>query len=199
MPKPNRWYKEALEICQKVLGREHPDTATKPEQSGGALSGVWATMPKPNRCTERPWRFARKSLAGSIPIRRSSLNNLAVLELDLGQIQEAKRLAQLGYAANLKVFSQILSFGSEDQRLAYQRLLDPYTLFAAFDDTDAFLADAVLHYKGVVLDSIIEDRLLADTGKEAANRDLVRAIEGQEANGRAAVITDDNGFFQGSH
>ena len=130
-------YKEALEIRQKVLGRDHPDTAI-------------------------------------------SLNNLAYLELDLGKVQEAKRLGQLGYAAGVKAFSQILSFGSEDQRLAFQRLLNPYTLFAALDDTDPLMADAVLHYKGVVLDSIIEDRLLAETGKDEANRDLVKQLKAKK-------------------
>jgi lipopolysaccharide biosynthesis regulator YciM len=130
-------FKEALQIRQKVLGPEHPDTA-------------------------------------------QSLNNLAYLELDLGEIQEAERLGRLGYAAGVEAFSQILSFGSEDQRLAYQRLQNPYTLFAAFNDTDALMAGAVLHYKGIVLDSIIEDRLLAETCKEEANRDLVEKLNAKK-------------------
>ncbi|HEV2986900.1 MAG TPA: CHAT domain-containing tetratricopeptide repeat protein, partial [Candidatus Angelobacter sp.] len=126
-----------LEIYQKVLDPEHPNSAT-------------------------------------------ILNNLAYLELDLGKIQEAKRLGQLGYATGLKAFSQILSFGSEDQRLAYQRLQDPYTLFAAVGESDPILAGAVLHYKGVVLDSIIEDRLLAETGKDEANRELVEQLNAKK-------------------
>jgi hypothetical protein len=44
------------------------------------------------------------------------------------------------------------------------------------DDTGSLIAGAVLHYKGVVLDSIIEDRLLAETGKEEADRDLVQQL-----------------------
>ena len=52
----------------------------------------------------------------------------------------------------------------------------PYTLFAAIDQTDLLMAGAVLHHKGVVLDSIIEDRLLAETGKEEANRDLLKEL-----------------------
>ena len=42
------------------------------------------------------------------------------------------------------------------------------------------MARAVLHYKGVVLDSIIEDRLLAETGKEEANRDLVEQLNAKK-------------------
>jgi tetratricopeptide (TPR) repeat protein len=172
-------YKEALQIRQKVLGREHPDTA----QSLHNLAGLYWKLgdyTKAELLYKEALQIRQSVLGPQHPDTIKSLDNLATVELDLGQIQEAKRLAQLGYAANLKVFSQILSFGSEDQRLAYQRLLDPYTLFAAFDDTDAFLADAVLHYKGVVLDSIIEDRLLADTGKEAANRDLVEQLKAKK-------------------
>ena len=64
-------HKEALEICQKVLGREDPDTALSLNNLA-VLYWIWATMPKPNRCTKRLWRFARKSLAGSIPIRHQA-------------------------------------------------------------------------------------------------------------------------------
>jgi len=126
--------KEALEICQKVLGPEHPDTAR-------------------------------------------SLNNLALLEFDLGKIEEGKRLAEQGYTAGLKIFSQILSFGSEDQRLSYQRLRNPYSLFVALGQSDRLLAGAILHYKGVVLDSIIEDRLLAETSKDEVQRQLVEEFK----------------------
>jgi hypothetical protein len=56
-------------------------------------------------------------------------------------------LTKLGSDVDLKTFSQILSFGSEDQRLAYQRLLRPYTLFAALGDSDRFLAVAAREHK----------------------------------------------------
>jgi hypothetical protein len=44
------------------------------------------------------------------------------------------------------------------------------------DQSGPHLADTVLHYKGVVLDSIIEDRLLAETSKVEANRQLVEEL-----------------------
>jgi hypothetical protein len=101
---------------------------------------------------------------------------LATLELQLGEIQEARRLGQSSSAILLKAFSNILSFGSENQRLAYEdNHVNPYTLFADLDEPDA-LAGAILHYKGVVLDSIIEDRLLAETNKREGNRDLVEQL-----------------------
>jgi CHAT domain-containing protein len=103
-----------------------------------------------------------------------------LIELDLQKIQEAKRYARLGYSADLKAFSQILSFGSEQQRLAYARQLFPYSLFARLGESDALLAEAVLHYKGVVLDSLIEDRLLAETSKDEDNRKLVEEYKAEK-------------------
>jgi CHAT domain-containing protein/tetratricopeptide (TPR) repeat protein len=172
-------FKEVLEIRQKVLGREHPDTA----QSLNNLAELYKAMGdyvKAEPLLTEALEIRQKVLGREHPNTAITLKNLAYLELDLGKIQEAKRLGDLEYAAGVKAFSQILSFGSEDQRLAYQRLLNPYTLFATLGQSDSLLAAAVLHYKGVVLDSMIEDRLLAETGKEEANRDLVEQLNAKK-------------------
>ncbi len=169
-------FKEVLEISQKVFGHEHPFTATGLHN----LAELYATMGDYDRAEplyKEALEIYQKVLGQDHPLTARNLESLAFAELDLGKTEEAKRLSQLGYAASLKVFSQILSFGSEDERLAYQRLVHPYTLFAALDQTDALLASAVLHYKGVVLDSIIEDRLVAETSKEEANRELVEQLK----------------------
>ncbi len=168
--------KEALEISQKVFGRAHPFTATGLHN----LAELYATMgdyAKAEPLFKEALEIYQNVIGREHPLTVKNLEGLAFAELELGKTEEAKRLGQLGYAAGLKLFSQILSFGSEDQRLAYQRLVHPYTLFAALDETDALLAGAVLHYKGVVLDSIIEDRLLAETSKEEANRELVEQLK----------------------
>jgi tetratricopeptide (TPR) repeat protein len=169
-------YKEALEISQKVLGRKHPFTATGLHN----LAELYATMGdygKAEPLYKEALEIYQNVIGRVHPLAVKNLESLAFAELELGKTEEAKRFSQLGYAAGLKLFSQILSFGSEDQRLAYQRLVHPYTLLAALDETDALLASAVLHYKGVVLDSIIEDRLLAETSKEEANRELVEQLK----------------------
>ena len=172
-------YREALEIRQKVLGREHPFTAISLNNLA-LLYTKEGDLAKAEPLYEEALEILQKVLGGEHPFTATSLNNLAYLELDLGKIQEARQFGQLGYAAGVKAFSQILSFGSEDQRLAYQRLQDPYTLFAVLGGSDPFLAGAVLHHKGVVLDSIIEDRLLAETGKDEANRELVDQLNAKK-------------------
>jgi hypothetical protein len=47
--------------------------------------------------------------------------NFALLKIDLGQLPEANRLATLSDEAYLKKFSEILSFGSEEQRLSFEK------------------------------------------------------------------------------
>src|SRR5208283_5789551 len=86
--------------------------------------------------------------------------------LDLDKLDEAKLLAKRSYDSSLETLSKILSFTSEQQRLAYEAELMPYTLFAALNGSGALLANAVIHYKGVVLDSIIEDRLTAERASD---------------------------------
>jgi hypothetical protein len=61
--------KEALQILQKVLGPEHPNTTT-------------------------------------------NLNNLALLEFDIGRIDEVRALTRQAFAAELKTLSKIFSFTS---------------------------------------------------------------------------------------
>src|SRR5260370_16379921 len=105
---------EALRTRQKVLGTEHPDTA-------------------------------------------STLDKLATLEFDLDRIDEATALARQASAAKLTVLSKIFSFTSEQQRLAYFDIFNPYSLFAVLKGTQTDLTLPLFLYKGIVLDSIVED------------------------------------------
>jgi CHAT domain-containing protein len=130
-------------------------------------------MKRPNRSTKQALQIRRKALGLEHPDTDASLKNLALLKFDLGQIGDAKSLAQLAANANLAILSNILSFTSEQQRLAYERTVNLYSLFAILQGSEADLASAVLRYKGVVLDSIIEDRLVAEASKESQDRDLV--------------------------
>jgi CHAT domain-containing protein/Tfp pilus assembly protein PilF len=172
-------YIETTEILQKVLGPEHPDTATSLNNLAVLYRRV-GEYAKAEPLFREALEIRQKVLGPEHPVTATSLNNLALLEFDLGNIEEGKRLAEQGYTAGLKIFSQILSFGSEDQRLSYQRLRNPYSLFVAFGQSDRLLAGAILHYKGVVLDSIIEDRLLAETSKDEVQRQLVEEFKAKK-------------------
>ena len=61
--------KEALEIYQKVLGREHPLTALNLNNLA-QLYEAMGDYAKAEPLSKRRWRFARKPLGGNIPLRR---------------------------------------------------------------------------------------------------------------------------------
>ena len=99
-----------------------------------------------------------------------------MLEFDLGRIDEATALARQASAAQLTILSKIFSFTSEQQRLAYLDIFHPYSLFPFLKGTETDLAAAVLRYKGVVLDSIVEDRLLAEASQGSEDQKLVEQL-----------------------
>ena len=168
-------YQEALRIRQKVLGPEHPDTA----QSLNNLALLYWAMgeyAKAEPLSPRSAPDPAEGLGKNIPTRRHSLENLALLEFDLGRIDEATALARQASAAELTILSKIFSFTSEQQRLAYLDIFHPYSLFPFLKGTEADLAAAVLRYKGVVLDSIVEDRLLAEASQGSEDQKLVEQL-----------------------
>src|SRR5262249_13962112 len=78
--------------------------------------------------------------------------------------------------AQLAIVSKLFSFTSEEQRLAYLDVFDPYRLFPILKGTEPDLAVAVLRYKGVVLDSVVEDRLLAEASQGSEDRKLLEQL-----------------------
>ena len=60
--------------------------------------------------------------------------------------------------------------------MAYLDIFYPYSLFPFIKGTEADLAAAVIRYKGVVLDSIVEDRLLAEASQGSEDRKLVEQL-----------------------
>ena len=168
-------YQEALRICQKVFGPDHPDTAI----SLSSLAWLYNAMgeyAKAEPLDQEALRIRRKVLGPEHPDTAKSLNNLALLEFYLGRIDEATALARQASAAELTILSKIFSFTSEQQRLAYLNIFYPYSLFPFLKGTEADLATAVLRYKGVVLDSIVEDRLVAEASQGAEDQKLVEQL-----------------------
>ena len=168
-------YQEALQIRQKVLGPEHPDTAPSLNNLG-ELYQATGEYAKAEPLSRKRSGSGRRFLGQNIPTRRTSLDNLALLEFDLGRIDEATALARQASAAELTILSKIFSFTSEEQRLAYLDIFHPYSLFPFLKGTETDLATAVLRYKGVVLDSIVEDRLLAEASQGSEDQKLVEQL-----------------------
>jgi tetratricopeptide (TPR) repeat protein len=86
---------------------------------------------------EQVLRIRQKVLGPEHPSTARSLDNLAYCEFDLGRIDEATGLARQAAAVELTILSKMLSFTSEEQRLAYLDIFRPYGLFPILKGTEA--------------------------------------------------------------
>jgi tetratricopeptide (TPR) repeat protein len=166
---------EALRIWQKVLGPEHPSTAIG-LNTLALLYHAMGEYAKAEPLYQEALRIYQKVLGPEHPSTAIGLNNLALLEFDLYRIDEATALARQASATELTILSKIFSFTSEEQRLAYLEVFHPYRFFPILKGTETDLAAAVLRYKGVVLDSIIEERLLAEASQGSEDQKLVEQL-----------------------
>jgi len=169
-------YQEAFRIWRKVLGPEHEDTAASLNNLA-ALYEYLGEYAKAEGLYQQSLRIVKKVLGSENPKTIGSLDNLALLEFDLGRIDRAIALTREAYSSQLGMLSKILSFTSEQQRLAYLDIFNPYSRFSFLEETKTDLATAVLRYKGVVLDSIIEDRLLAGAVEGSEDQKRVERLD----------------------
>ena len=120
----------------------------------------------------------RKKVFGlNHPDTVSSLEVLGVFELDMNHfdIAESQPFGDRAATARESVLSNILSFASEEQRLAFQASNDPFALTATLGRAPE-IAQAIIHNKGVVLDSLLEDRRLAQAGNNPKQRAVVELL-----------------------
>ena len=124
---------------------------------------------------QRALKIDEKALGPDHPETATALSNLALLKIDLGQAKDAIPLAMRARQAEEKYLANILSFTSEQQRLTFQKTTNPYRLFATLGSA-AELAQTVLRQKGVVLDSLLEDRLVAEASADPKQREIIEQL-----------------------
>lgn len=158
----------SLRIYEKTSGPNHPATAMALNILG-LLSKAMGDYPKAELFFKRALRIREETLGSEHPDTAVSFHNLAVLSLDMGNATRALEAIKKAQQADLKTLAKILSFSSEEQRLAFQATLHPYSLFAVLENAPE-LAQAILRHKGVVLDSLLEDRVVAQASKRPEQR-----------------------------
>jgi tetratricopeptide (TPR) repeat protein len=168
-------YQRALEICRKVLGPEHPFTAGGLNNLG-ELYQKMGEYDKAEPLLQDALRIYEKVLGSENTVTADCLDNLSFLEFDRGWIDEATTLARQTSAVRLKIVSKMFSFTSEEQRLAYLHIFFPYGLLPVLKGTETDIAEDILRYKGVVLDSIVEDRLLAEASQGSDDQKLLERL-----------------------
>lgn len=164
----------AFQVREKILGPEHPDTAQSLKDLA-LMCRIKGDYAKVEQFDQRILEIHEKVFGPDSPHTTESLDSLARDRLDLGKPVEARELAVRKQRAELKALANILSFTSEQQRLAYQSTTNPYSLFATMDCASD-LASAILHNKGVVLDSLLEDRLVSEASTDPKQRELLAEL-----------------------
>src|SRR5271166_2084383 len=169
-------FQKALQIREKALGPEHPDTAS----SLGNLASLYQVLgqyAKAEPLFQQALRVQQKVLLPNNPYTIELFGSLALVEFELRKANEAERLARLQTEGQIAVLTDILSFTSEQQRLDYLNVFHPYRLFPFLKGSDADLALAILRFKGLVLDSVIEDRMLAEGAKQPEYQELLEKLQ----------------------
>ncbi len=164
-------YRHALAISEKALGPQHPSTAT----SLNDLALHYRKMgdyAKAEPLYLRALAINEKALGPQHPSTAASLSNLALLSIDLGKAGDALEFAVRAEKSQEAQLGNILSFTSEQQRLAFQETANPFTLLATLGSAPD-IAQAILRNKGVVLDSLLEDRLVVEASKDAKQREVI--------------------------
>jgi len=176
-PQAENLYRQALEVREKILGPDHPDTAVS-EHNLGLLYEFTGEFGKAEPLFRKAWQTETKTLGPEHQTMVTALEDLACLKFDLREFDEARNLAILSDKSHSLMFSKILAFTSEQQRLAYQDTVKAnlYGLFALLSGCEDHLASAVLRFKGIALDSIIEDRLMAVGSKGSEQQKLLDQI-----------------------
>ena len=162
-----------LAIYEKIPGK----TVSATQNSLNGLAMVYLSMgeyAKAEPLFLRIQAIAENSIAGSLN-DANILRNFAFVEIGLGKSTEALDLERRFDKAHTSSLDNVLSFTSEQQRLAFQKEIDPFSIAATLGSSDA-IANEVLHNKGLVLDSLLEDRLVAEATKDPKERALIDEI-----------------------
>jgi len=159
LPEARLCFERALGIDRQVAGPQHPKTATVSMNLGTLLQQMGqpdAALPLVAEAAD----IARERLGRADPRTGRFLDNLGFLYLDLGRTNEALALAHEAQAACKEALAGVLAFAPERQRLTYQSQQQDLGLLCTLGDGPG-IAAALMWRKGIVADSLLEDRRLA--------------------------------------
>jgi len=164
----------ALEGAEKVLSADYPLTGAILNNLAH-LHQVKGDYKDAATFYQRSIQSRDRSLGREHPVTFRCRHDFALMRAEEGKIEEAKKLATEVSEQSEKYLSQILSFTSERQRLEFQKTTKPYSLFVSVGSARD-LARTVLRQKGVVLDSLLEDRLVAEASNDPKQRDVIEQL-----------------------
>jgi tetratricopeptide (TPR) repeat protein len=149
--------KKSCEIRQKVLGREHWETAASILTLGSLYEEI-ESYSEAQLAYENALSILDKTQGNNHYLTISALKNLAKINYKTGNTNSAFLLIQRFIDANKKQLSGILLL-DERSRLSWQEKNLNFW-FASFIET-SLLADVSIRNKGIILESLSEDRAMA--------------------------------------
>ncbi len=159
-------HQRALRIREKQLGPDHPDTAMSLSNLARLFQDI-GNYVQAEPLFQRDLRICEKQLGSEHPTTAGSLKNLAFLYQAMGNRQAGLDYARSTAKVETRHLEHMLSFTNESERFAFQRTLKPYDLPATLED-GLESANAVLRYKGIILESLLEDRRAASASRDPA-------------------------------
>ena len=170
-------YERSLKIYEKALGPEHPGTAGSLNNLA-ELCDSMGDYGKAEPLHERSLKILEKILGPEHAETGVSYRNMAVCQFfkdGKGYEEWVRKWAKTEKA----VWEGVFSFTSERQRMAFQSSRDPFSLPMSLGMVPESV-DALLRYKGIVLDSMMEDSRL---GRSSGNPEVEKLVDA----GRFAV------------
>lgn len=162
---------------QRFLSLEY--NLIRPEESLtllGDLSSIVGSHAEADAAYQRALELTAGQYPAGHPGHLAIRESLALLRRLEGRADEAKAIATEVLAGRLANLEQVLAFADEAQRLSYRNSIDPWSLPASLGLT-AELSDTVFRTKGIVLDSLLEDRALLRPGADEETRQAYAALE----------------------
>ena len=172
-------HKRALAIWEKVLGPEHPETARGLNNLAAIYDSI-GDFAKALPLDKRALAIWEKVLGPEHPEMARGLNTLAFLTYRMGNLPASRDYALRATSAKQKQLQSILTL-DERSRLAWQK--ENLSYWSACVIPPQALAELTLRQKGVVLDSLIEDRAAAlaagTSGEGASILQQIKSLQGK--------------------
>lgn len=146
---------------QRMLTLEY--NVIRPEESLkliGDLRAILGEHAEAEEAYAKAIDLTKSQYPGEHPAVLDIEESRALLARMRGDNATATTRAKAVLEARMKNLADVLSFADEPQRLAYRSSIDPWSLFASLGMTNE-LAETVIRTKGIVLESLLEERGIA--------------------------------------
>ncbi len=173
---------------QRMLTLEY--NVIRPEESLQLIGDLQAILGQHDEAAvsyEKALKLIRSQYPESHPADLEIRESQALLEKARGDDAAAAKIASEVLAGRMKNLEAVLSFADESQRLAYRSSVDPWSLFASLQ-LPKELYETVLKTKGIVLESILEDRGVAKQGNDPALADTLVELKAVQRQLMEAVL-----------